>query len=118
MDQVDFESQYIYSSPANNYYSTTDEKLTLLKFLVEEGEKRGYDVNSILEKIGLNNEPCFALYVHHVPIRKYLLLEREINVNYIKPNMRIQELTSPDLAVQMMWQARFTRQVFVNLYKI
>ena len=77
-----------------------DEKLEVLKFLIKEAEKNGFDVNAILEKASITGNTCFYRY-NDENIRKYLL-DRGIKVNSIRTNMRIPDFKFPDLAVQMM----------------
>ena len=105
MKQVDFEyvNEYgrsIYIKHAISGAGGSDEKLEVLKFLVTEAEKNGFDVNAILEKTNKNGYTCFSRY-RNENIRKYLL-DRGIKVNSIQTDMSIPNFIFPDLAVQMM----------------
>ena len=106
MKQVDFnyvdeDGDSIYFHHAYRGAGGSDEKLEVLKFLVNEGEKNGFDVNAILEKADENRWTCFVRYWFNENIRKYLL-DRGIKINSITTNMCIPDFRFPDLAVQMM----------------
>ena len=109
MKQIDFEyvnkvGRTIFYAPYWNL-GTSDEKLTVLKFLVTEGEKNGFDVNSILEKPNIWGETCLTDYNDYKTIFKYLL-DRGIKLNSIGPTLRTMKFKYPDLAVQMMSQGK------------
>ena len=105
MKEVDFEyvdkfGRSIYLHHARFGAGGSDEKLEVLKFLIKEGEKNGFDVNAILEKADNYADTCFIRYDNE-NIRKYLL-DRAIKVNSIQTDMMIPDFNFPDLAVQMM----------------
>lgn len=109
MEQVDFEyvNEYgwsIYLEHAHYGAGGSDKKFEVLKFLIKEAEKNGFDVNAILEKASISGWTCFFEYKEK-NIRKYLL-DREIKLNSIRTNMRIPYFNFPDLAVQMMSQGK------------
>jgi len=71
-------------------------------FLVEEGNKRGFNVNSILETPTSNGETCFSLAsVCSKKISEYFI-GRGIKVNSIRTNMMISAFKYSDLSVPMM----------------
>ena len=75
---------------------------TVFDFLVEEGNKRGFDVDSILEIPDSNGETCFLIASQcSKKIMKYII-GREIKVNSITATMLIPEFEYPELAVPMM----------------
>ena len=98
---VDENGWSIYLHHAFNGAGRSDEKLEVLKFLIKEGEKNGFNVNAILEKADENGWTCFVRYWSNENIRKYLL-DRGIKVNSIGTDMVIPNFEFPDLAVQMM----------------
>ena len=105
MKEVDFEyvdedGMSIYWKHVYDGAGGSDKKLEVLKFLVKEGEKNGFDVNAILEKADKIGYTCFYVY-NDENIRKYLL-DRGIKVNIIRTTMNISSFKFPDLAVQMM----------------
>ena len=115
MEQVDFNyvdkrGRSIYFHHAFYGAGGSDEKLEVLKFLVKEGEKNGFDVNAILEKAAEGGSTCFLRYDDE-NIRKYLL-DRGIKVNSITNHMIIPSFEFPDLAVQMMSKGKVHHKVF------
>ena len=75
---------------------------TVFYFLVEEGDKRGFDVDSILEIPDSIGQTCFTIASQcSTKISKYII-GRGIKVNSIRLNMIVPEFTYPDLAVPMM----------------
>ena len=119
MDQVDFgyvgrDSLTIYSSCFQKLIRIKSrgleaecEKLApetekLFYFLVEEGKKHGFDVDSILEIPRSAGSTCFSLASHlSDKISKYII-DREVNVNNITIDMNVSSFKYPDLAVPMM----------------
>ena len=113
MKEVDFEyvnenGWSIYLKHAAFGAGGSDEKLEVLKFLVNEGEKKRVNVNAILEKADQTGWTCFWRY-HDENIKKYLL-DKGIKVNSITTNMRIPYFNFPDLAVQMMSKGKVHRK--------
>ena len=105
MKQVDFnyvnkQGRSIYLAHAFYGAGGSDEKLEVLKFLIKEGEKNGFDVNAILEKANKTGYTCFYRYDDE-NIKKYLL-DRGMKINSITTTMTISSFEFPDLAVQMM----------------
>ena len=71
-------------------------------FLVEEGNKRGFNVDEILEIPDSNGSTCFSVASQcSKKIMKYII-GRGIKVNSIKTDMMVPEFKYPDLAVSMM----------------
>ena len=108
MEQVDFEYvdedgnsiylKHAYNGAGEKEWSR-DKKFEVLKFLIKEGEKNGFDVNAILEKASITGT-CFTYY-DDKNIIKYLL-DRGMKINSIGTDMMIPGFKFPDLAVQMM----------------
>ena len=74
----------------------------IFDFLIQQGNKNGFDVNSILEIPTSNGSTCFSVAVQFShKISKYIL-GREIKVNCIRSSMMTPDFTYPDLTVQML----------------
>ena len=75
---------------------------TVFHFLIEEGEKRGYDVDSILEIPSSDGATCFSIAAQCSRKISDYIIRREIKVDSITTDMIVPAFEYPDLAVQMM----------------
>ena len=75
---------------------------TVFHFLVEEGNKRGFDVDSILEIPTSTGSTCFNIASGCSKKISTYIIEREIKVNTITATMLVPPFIFPDLAVPMM----------------
>ena len=75
---------------------------TVFYFLVEEGNKRGFDVDSILEIPSSDGTTCFSVASRCSKKIMDYFIERGIKVHSITTEMMVPEFTYPDLAVPMM----------------
>ena len=75
---------------------------TVFYFLVEEGNKRGFDVDSILEIPTSIGSTCFSNASDCSKRISNYFIQRGINVNSIKTTMFVPNFEYPDLAVPMM----------------
>ena len=121
MDQVDFgyvgkdgltiynicfqryiKARFILKRPEAEWKILVKKTETVFDYLVEEGNKRGFEMYSILEIPTSNGTTCFALASQcSKKISKYIV-GRGIKVNSIKTDMLVPEFTYPDLAIPMM----------------
>ena len=126
MDQVDFgyvgaNKSTIYKSCFQNYLhayyhlkkppgflSEAESKTlvskteTVFEFLVEEGNKRGFDVDAILEIPTSTGSTCFSVASDISKKITEYIIGRRIKVNSIQTDMRVPDFTYPDLAVPML----------------
>ena len=121
MDQVDFgyvgrneftiyrscfqkylNARYILNRPETEWKKLVSKTEIVFDFLVEEGNKLGFNVDLILEIPDSTGETCFgAASQCNKKIMKYFI-GRGIKVNSINTDMMVPVFTYPDLAVPMM----------------
>ena len=75
---------------------------TVFDFLVEEGNKRGFDVDNILEIPSSSGSTCFSVASRYSKKISEYFIGRGIKVNSIRTNMMVPAFEYPDLAVSMM----------------
>ena len=75
---------------------------TVFEFLVEEGNKRGFDVDAILEIPNSVGETCFSVASEMSKKISEYIIGRNIKVNTIATDMTVPDFYYPDLAVPMM----------------
>ena len=75
---------------------------TVFHFLVEEGTKRGFDVDSILEIPSIDGTTCFSYASGFSEKISKTIIERGVKINNIRANMETPEFNFPSLAVPMM----------------
>ena len=75
---------------------------TVFDFLIEEGNKRGYDVESILEIPASTGSTCFNIASDCSEKISDYIIGRGIKVNSIDTEMMVPAFKYPDLAVPMM----------------
>ena len=75
---------------------------TVFDFLVENGNKRGFSVDDILEIPTSTGSTCFSVASRCSKKISESLIERGIKVNSIRTNMMVPAFVYPDLAVPMM----------------
>ena len=121
LDQVDFgyvgrQGHTIYTNCFQRYINAKNvwkrpkaecEKLlskteTVFYFLVAEGNKRGFDVDSILEKPTRVGSTCFSIASNFSKKISEYIIGRSIKVNTIETDMMIPFFEYPDLAIPMM----------------
>ena len=89
-------------SPQNDCLKLISNAETMFMYLVQEGNRYGFDVDSILEipsSIGLT---CFGLASSLSSSISNYLIGRDIQVNSVTTGMMVPEFVFQDLAVQMM----------------
>ena len=121
MDQVDFgyvgidggtiyrscfdkyiNARIILERPEAEWKKLVSKTETVFDFLVKEGNKRGFDVDEILEIPTSNGSTCFTIASNFSKkIMKYII-GRGIKVNSIKTDMMVPDFVYPELAVPMM----------------
>ena len=75
---------------------------TVFDFCISEANKRGFDVDSLLEIPSVLGETCFKIAsTMSEKLTKYLL-DRDIKINTIDVNSMIPEFKFPELASAMM----------------
>ena len=74
----------------------------VFEYLVHEGDRFGFDVNSILEIPASNGGTCFSTASQNSQKISSLIIGREIKVNSIGTDMMVADFKYPDLAIQMM----------------
>ena len=75
---------------------------TIFIFLVEEGNKRGYDVNSILEIPDSTGFTCFSYASQFSRKISDYIIGKGIKLNSINTGMMVPDFKYPDLAIPMM----------------
>ena len=75
---------------------------TVFDFLVEEGNKRGFNVDSILEIPSSTGSTCFSIASRCSKKIMDYIIKRGIQVNTITTDMMVPDFEYPDLAVPMM----------------
>ena len=74
----------------------------VFEFLVEEGNKQGFDVDSILEIPSSTGLTCFSVASGNSKQISEYIIRRSIQVNSIGTEMVVPDFKYPDLAVPMM----------------
>ena len=90
------------SRPEAEWKKVVSKTETVFYFLVEEGNKRGFNVNSILEIPTSYGDTCFHIASQCSRKISEDIIGRGIKVNSIKTDMMIPDFEYPDLAVQML----------------
>ena len=75
---------------------------TVFEYLVNEGNKYGFDVDSILEIPSSIGETCFYIASRYSEKISNYIIQREIIVNSITTNMMVPAFRYPALKTQMM----------------
>ena len=121
MDQVDFDyvgrngitiyrrcfekylnARFVLKKPEAEWRKLVSKTETVFDYLVEEGNERGFDIDSILEIPASGGRTCFqAASKRSKAISKYII-ERGIKVKSIDIRMVIPKFEYPDLAIPMM----------------
>ena len=121
MDQVDFDyvgrngftiynrcfqryitARFSMKRPRDEWQKLVNETEILFDFLIKEGIKRGFDVDSILEIPNSTGSTCFDVVSRCSEKITNYFIERGIKVNSINTDMMIPDFVYPDLAVPMM----------------
>ena len=123
MDQVDFgyvgsneftiynrcfqryiNTRFSVNRPQAEWEKLVTETEKLFDFLVKEGTKREFDVDSILEIPSSNGSTCFNIASGCSEKIASYIIERGIKVDSIETNMTLPDFKFADLAVSMMTQ--------------
>ena len=95
-------ARYYFKRPEAVWSKVVTKMENVFEYLVEQGTKHGFNVDSVLEIPGWSGETCFSISAQcSEKISKYFL-GRQIKVNSIKTDMMIPAFKYPDLAIQMM----------------
>ena len=121
MDQVNFDyvgqdgstiysncfQRYLYSRhllkrPEADWSLLVSKTELVFDYLVQEGNRVGFDVDSVLEIPSSLGETCFAAAVGTNKKISNYMIERGIKLNSISTDMTVPEFKYPDLAIKMM----------------
>ena len=95
-------ARFVSKRPEAEWKKLVPKTERVFDFLVEEGIKRGYDVDSILEIPDSTGETCFNLASRCSKKITDYIIQRGIKVNSIKTTMMVPDFEYPELAVPMM----------------
>jgi len=96
------EARFILQRPEVEWKKLVTKTETVFDFLVEEGNKRGFNVDSTLEIPSSTGDTCFRNASQCSKKISEYFIERGIKVNSIKTDMMVPEFVFPNLAVLMM----------------
>ena len=88
--------------PATDLQKLLSRTEIVFEYLVHEGDRFGFDVNSILEIPSSNGGTCFNIASQNSKKISNLIIGREIKVNSITTDMMVPDFNYPNLAIQMM----------------
>ena len=95
-------ARFILKRPEADWSKVVMETEKIFDYLVEQGKKYGFNVDSILEIPTSSGSTCFSIATQcSKKISKYVI-ERDIKVNSIITLMMNPDFLYPDLAIQMM----------------
>ena len=95
-------ARFVLKRPEDEWKKLVTKTETVFDFLVEEGNKRGFDVDSILEITDSTGSTCFSIASRSSKKIMDYIIGREIKVNSINTQMMVPDFEYPDLAVPMM----------------
>ena len=75
---------------------------SVFEFLVEQGNKIGFNVDSILERPNSIGQTCFSIASKYSEKICDFIIGRQILVNSLSVDMTVPEFRFPDLAIRMM----------------
>ena len=94
--------RYTLKKPKEEWSKLVTETEAIFDLLVAEGHKNGFNVDSILEIPDSSGSTCFAIASDCSEKISNYIIERGIQVNYIKTTMMIPQFTYPELAIKIM----------------
>ena len=95
-------TRFTLERPEGEWKKLVSKTETVFDFLIEEGNKRGFDVESILEIPTSEGSTCFNLASRCSKKIMQFIIGRGIKVNSIQTNMMVPAFIYPDLAFPMM----------------
>ena len=95
-------ARYVLKRPEVEWSRLVVETENVFEYLVEQGQKYGYNVDSILEIPDANGTTCFSIVSECSEKISNYIIGREIKVNSISTTMLVPALKFPNLAIQMM----------------
>ena len=95
-------ARFIWKKPEAEWKKLVSKTETVFDFLVEEGNKRGFNVDEILEIPSSNGSTCFSVASQCSKKIMQFIIKRGIKVNSITTYMTVPDFKYPDLAVPMM----------------
>ena len=96
------QARFVLEKPEAEWKKLLPKTETIFDFLVEEGNKRGFNVDNILEIPTSSGSTCFSIASQCSKKIMYYFIQREIKVNSITTEMAVPDFKYPDLAVPMM----------------
>ena len=100
--QTYIDARFALKRPKAEWKKMVSKTETVFDFLVEEGNKRGFDIDSILEIPSSTGSTCFNIASQCSKKIMQYIIKRGIKVNSIKTNMMVPDFEYPELAVPMM----------------
>ena len=95
-------ARFVLKRPEADWSKVVKDTEKVFWYLVEQGTKYGFNVDSILEIPDSTGDTCFSIASRcSEKISKYII-ERGIKVNSIRTEMMIPDFRFPDLSIQMM----------------
>ena len=95
-------ARFVFEKPKADWSKLVKKTEELFFYLIEQGTKYGYNVDSILETASPDGSTCFSIASQcSEKISKYII-ERGIKVNSITTTMMVPDFKYPDLTIQMM----------------
>ena len=100
--QIYLQALFVLEKPEAEWKKVVSKTETVFYYLVEEGNKRGFNVNSILQIPTSYGDTCFSVTSQCSRKISEDIIGRGIKVNSIKTDMMIPDFEYPDLAVPML----------------
>ena len=95
-------ARYILKRSEADWSKLASKTEKVFKYLVKEGDRYGFDIDSILETTDLNGSTCFSIASQCSRKIANFIIGRGIKVNNITTDMMIPAFKYPELAVPMM----------------
>ena len=95
-------ARYIREIPEAKWKKLVTKTEAVFEYLVQEGNKRGFTVDSILEIPASNGSTCFQIASRCSEKISGYIIRRRIKVNSITTDMMVPEFTYADMAIPMM----------------
>ena len=100
--QIYTNARFILKRPEAELSKLVTKMESVFSFLVAEGNKRGFDLDSILEIPASNGSTCLVIASHCSKSITKFIIQRGIKANNITTEMMVPRFKYPDLAVPMM----------------
>ena len=100
--QMYLEARLRFKRPETDCSNLLEQTEKVFWYLIEQGNRNGYNVDAILEIPPLTGETCFHVASHCSEKICSYIIERGIKVNTINTLMRVPQFTYPNLAIKMM----------------